>query len=286
MMNTPLALAALDHRTETRRRDIAGYAVQASLLQEGSGDTPPVAVLVHGMVDSSESWAPLLGALPGWCVWALDLPWSGTQGPAWPGVMPTDAWLEACLALCPAPDLIVAHSYGATAVLASRLAARTAAHPGPRGMVLLAPLLSGVATRLSWADMDAFVHSLPAYLQAGLRARLGARPGAAPPPQEVLDHMTGMLVERVLPDAMLELFRLYGASRRWDLASLDCPTLVLAGAQDQGLCTDGYIRLRAAAPPIRTVMLEACGHYPVHECQAALSGHMAAFLADQMEMSS
>jgi pimeloyl-ACP methyl ester carboxylesterase len=281
-MNTPFAP---DHRTETRRRDIGGYAVQASLLQEGEGVAPPVAVLVHGMVDSSEGWAPLLGALPGWCVWALDLPWSGTQGPAWPGVMPTHAWLEACLALCPAPDLIVAHSYGATAVLASRLAAGGADRPAPRGLVLLAPLLSGVATRLSWADMDSFVQRLPAYLQAGLRARWNARPGVSPPPQDVLDHMAGMLVDRVLPDAMLELFRLYGASRRWDLAALDCPTLVLAGAQDRGLCTDGYIRLRAAAPPVHTVMLEDCGHYPVHECNAALCGRLTNFLADHLEMS-
>ncbi len=275
MMDTPLALAALDHRTEVSRRDIGGYAVQASLLQPGRSAASPTAVLVHGMVDSSEGWAPLLDALSGWSVWALDLPWSGAQGPGWPGVMLTEQWLEAALALCPAPDLTIAHSFGATAVLASRLAGRSFG-----AQVLLSPLLSGVETQMSWGDMDGFVRTLPAYLQLGLRIRLGA----APPPQNVLDLMTGKLVDRVLPDAMLELFRLYRASRLWDLTALDCPTLVLAGAEDRGLCSDGYSRLREAAPPLQTVMLEGCGHYPLHERKTVLSDHLAAFMADHLGM--
>jgi len=284
-MELPLALTALTMRTESRRRDIAGYMVHASRLRPGTGSAPPTAVLVHGMVDSSQSWAPLLDALQGWSVWALDLPWSGTQGPAWPAVMPAEGWLEAGLALCPAPDLVVAHSFGAMAVLAYRLAGRQKMPDYPRALVLLAPLLSGTATELTRAKMDKFVLALPQTLQAGLRARWRARPGASPPPQEVLDHMTGLLVERVMPDAMQELFRLYGKSRDWDLGALGCPTLALAGAQDHGLSSDGYARLRAISPPLQTVMLEGCGHYPVHEATAALCAHLAAFLADQMELS-
>jgi pimeloyl-ACP methyl ester carboxylesterase len=58
--------------------DLANTGARVRLLSHGSG--PPL-VLLHGVSLSAAAWAPLLTALPGWQVLAVDLPGHGLSDP-------------------------------------------------------------------------------------------------------------------------------------------------------------------------------------------------------------
>lgn len=253
----------------TRMRQVDGFIVSVRGPAPGQEDSGPHVFLVHGMVDASDTWAPLLPALAGCRVWHLDLPWSGRDGADWPGVAPALAWFQAALDLCGvAPDgaaIFIGHSFGAT-VLLEWLATRPRA-PATAGLaVLLAPFYCPPQRKPGWDQIDTFARAVPQRFEQGLRVRLGRH---APGPV-VLGAMARKLAERVLPDALLELFRLYLASRRWPVDKLGTPLHLVIGDSEGELAAGSARALAAAVPGAVMHTVAACGHYPMHEQPAKL----------------
>src|SRR3990167_1688741 len=97
---------------------VAGYPIRATY--HGERDTAAATwLLVHGMVESDEVWAPLLSALPaGVQAVTLELPWCGKHDALLGIRMAPEDWIAAALDVHGlAPDGIAGHSFGANSVL-------------------------------------------------------------------------------------------------------------------------------------------------------------------------
>jgi len=242
-------------------------------LEPGDSGAPHV-FLVHGMVDASDTWAPLLPALAGCQVWHLDLPWSGRDGVDWPGQADALAWLQAALDLCGnRPGIFIGHSFGATVLLAWLAIVPAAA--GLAGMaILLAPFYCPPARKPGWNQIDQFARTVPQRFEQSLRVRMGADV----PDATVLAAMARKLAERALPDALVELFRMYLASRCWPVAGLHTPLHLIVGTDDSAMAVDSARALAAAAPHATLHLLHGCGHDPVHETPDRLRALVAAMV--------
>lgn len=259
-----------------RERVISGYRVRARRLGVAGCDMGqtrrPVAVLVHGMIDSGNSWTPLLPALSGFDVWCLDLPWSGDQGSGWPAAMLTDGWLRAGLTLCPAaPALCVGHSFGATAILEWFASVPDAA---PEAAILISPFLRPPGRRVTWASIDSFARGVEDRLEGSLRVRFGAKA----PDDAVVAAMARKLACRVMPDGLLELFRLYVASGVWRFNHVTARMLAVAGEHDFALALDGFDDIAHRFRHGRAARIPQCGHYCMHEQSAAVRRLVTAFV--------
>jgi pimeloyl-ACP methyl ester carboxylesterase len=243
-------------------REIGGYRIRAVHMAEAeAAGSAPAVFLLHGMVDSSATWRRLLPALAGFSVWAFDMPWSGLDGPGWPSVMTAEQWWRAALALCPeAPDICIGHSFGA-AVLLDWLAGDPLTAPDIRCLVLLSPFYDPAMRTWRWDDIDHLARDVPVRLREALLSRFGT----TPPDAAILAHMTAKLVERIVPDGVLELVRFGLRSRRWQLDAVAIPALVIVGERETDARRPYGAGLEAALPQGERLVVEDCGHFCMHE---------------------
>lgn len=263
-------------RVDAPPAHLNGYSVRVDTLAAQHAGAGPVTdvFLVHGMVDSGQTWDPLLPGLANCRVHRLELPWSGAHGAAWPSQRSASAWLEAALALCPARrGIFIGHSFGATVLLDWLLSGQRAAAMVD-GMVLLAPFYCGAQRRISWDQIDAFARGVTQRFEDGLRVR----PGGARLEPEVRRAMAAKLCERVLPDAMIELMRVFLRSKYWPLTTCGIPTLLVTGEDDTKLAWQSALDLAGSLPGVDWQPLADCGHYTMHEQPARLRELVAAFL--------
>lgn len=255
-------------------RQLAGQRLAIHRHGPAAGSARPLNLfLLHGMADTADTWLTLHPLLPQATLWSFDMPWSGRQGNQWPHHMTATEWWRAAMALCPvAPDVCVGHSFGAT-VLLDWLQGGDA--PPLRGLVLLAPYYHAGQRPLDWCDLDDFAGRVPERLADALRAHLSA--GRLPEPR-LMAAMVRMLSRRIVPDALLEFFRLVLKSRGWPLAALACPTLVVAGECDEALVRDSAAQLAAVLPLAELSTLADCGHHPLHQQTAALASRLTRFI--------
>jgi pimeloyl-ACP methyl ester carboxylesterase len=253
-----------------------GYGIRAHTLgpQHAGNDTVTDVFLVHGMVDSGRTWTPLLPALAGCRVHRLELPWSGADGVAWPSRRSAIDWLEAALALCPAGrGVFVGHSFGAT-VLLDWLLADPRALAAVQGLVLLAPFYCGARRTVDWDQLDKFARGVAVRFEEGLRVR----PGGDRLSPALRQAMAGKLSERVLPDAMIEMLRVFLRSKYWRLDEIAVPVLLVTGEDDTELAWQSALDLAACLPHADWHPLAGCGHYTMHEQPQRLRDLVAAFV--------
>jgi pimeloyl-ACP methyl ester carboxylesterase len=202
--------------------------VAARGITAGAPDAPLVA-LVHGLEDSWQSWRPLAAHLdPNWRVVGLDMPWRAGNDYGWRHGESSAGWLARGFdALATEPDIVVAHSYAANAML--ELAARGQA-PAAR-TVLVCPLYWSERSTVTWAIFDRSRCAFDAHIRESIRARLGRR--AAGAGSDVVDAMTEVTVRRVGPSGFLAAFDQFLASGWLDLTRVSQPTLFVAGMGDR-----------------------------------------------------
>ena len=70
---------------------------------------------------------------------------------------------------------------------------------------------------MEWSELNEFACRVPERLAAVLRARMGADMEPTP---SVMAAMVDVLARRMVPDGLLEFFRLLLKSRQWSLRSL------------------------------------------------------------------
>lgn len=257
-----MIVAAPPVSAEEQVFSVGGHGVRVRRARSGAAAAgAPVLFLVHGMADSSETWKPLLPLLEGCDVWLFDLPWSGHGGQGWGGVMPSGEWWRAALAQCPvAPDLVVAHSFGAAVVL------EWAAAVAPScALMLLAPLYRCPSQTLSWDEIDRYSRAVPARLAAALADRADRAL-----PESLARAMGVKLAERLLPGGMLELFALLARLQHAAIEPLIARLMLVVGDRDDAGIQSGVVALaeQAMVTPMR---LEDCGHAAMHDAPHALA---------------
>lgn len=204
--------------------------MSARELTPGRPDGPLVA-FAHGLEDSWESWLPLARQLrPEWRAVAVDLPWRPGSDYRWHS-RPSAAWLGSALdGLDRRPDLIVAHSYGANALL-ELLCARDPRVPDRA--VLICPLYRPPGLAITWRVFDRARRAFEQHIHDSVRSRLGARAAVLDP--EVVDLMIAKAVDRIGPAGFLAVFDRLTSSSALALDRIEAQVLVLAGGSDPSL---------------------------------------------------
>lgn len=218
------------------------------------------AFLVHGMADSAETWRSLLPVLDTHNIWLFDLPWSGRDGADWPSQMSAQAWWHEAINLTAvAPSLCIGHSFGATLLL--DWAVRSETTFAPSHLVLISPFYRRPGMNVSWDDLDRYARAIGPRFERALLARFGEQPPAAP----ILSAMAAKLTQRVLPDAMVELFRVFLASSSWNLPSAGFQADLIFGEHDGEAILSSVHALSDLLPMCRSHRVADCGHYSMHE---------------------
>lgn len=234
------------------------------------GGESHLVALVHGLEDGWETWRPLVAHLgPRWRYRALDLPWRAGNGHDWRNECRAAEWVAHALAgLETPPSVLIGHSFGANALL--DLAATGGLANRPRAMILVAPFFRPVNLPVTWAMFDRARQDFDRQMRAGMLTRLGPRASAMD--SEVLEAMLAKTVDRVGPSGFLAVFEQFTSSGLLPLASVDIPTLVLAGMTDPSLGERRAAAL-ARAMPAATVVVEPDWDHFCHVRQAAAVAH-------------
>jgi pimeloyl-ACP methyl ester carboxylesterase len=232
----------------------------------------PLLVLVHGMEDGPDSWAPLAGLLGRqWRTRALDLPWRAGNGYRWRRRGSPGSLLAQELAALGEPAaVLIGHSFGANAVL--ELLADTTVRPvapRPSAVVLTAPFYRPPELAVTWELFDSSRENFDRQIQAGITARLGSRLATVDP--ELVATMTDKAIARIGPVGFLSVFDQFVASGELPLAGVDVPTLVLSGRGDPSLGRRRSAALDAAMPAATVVVSD---HYD-HFCHVRQTGDVA-----------
>ncbi len=237
----------------------------------------PLVVLAHGLEDGWSSWRPVAGALGGTPrVVALDLPWRAGNDYTWRG-RSAGRWLADALdGVGGRPDVLVAHSFGANAVL--DLLSAGDGRIG-RSALLVCPFYRRPDELLSWAMLDRSRARFTATIGEGIVARLGRRAGALDP--EVLRSMIDLAVRRVGPAAFLSVFEQFVASGALPLGGVGTPTLVLAGGADPVLSVRSAGALAGAIPGAAAVVVPEFDHYCHIRRPQEVAAQVTAFLTTQ-----
>ncbi|MEV7085126.1 alpha/beta hydrolase [Streptomyces sp. NPDC093085] len=267
-------------------------------VSRAPGGTGPVVALVHGLEGGWEGWRPLAEALPGYRVYALDLPWRAGNPYRWRAYGSPAAWLRRALDLVPEPvDVLLGHSFGANAVL--ELLAEQAEQaeqagqaeradgaeredgasvsPAPSAAVLLAPFYRPDTLPVGWPLHDAARAGFRRIVTEGIRAGLGERAGTLDP--GILSAMADTALERIGPVGFLSLFLQFVSTTELALAQVTVDTLVLAGRHDESLAGDRATALAAAMPAATVRQHPHYGHFCHVEQTADVAAETAAFLA-------
>lgn len=212
-------------------------------------------LLAHGLEDGWASWQPLVDRLdPSWNVRALDLPWRAGTDYRWRSQGSATDWLAANLRGEPV-QLLIAHSYGATAALELMAAGSLSGVDA----VLICPLYRPPEIPVSWQMLDQARISFEAHIRDGVRARMGERAqvvGAA-----VLEAMMARTVQRVGPTGLLTVFDRFTASADIPLARVRQRTLVVAGGHDPTLSRRAATRLGEQLPAGRALVVDDFDHF-------------------------
>ena len=236
----------------------------------------PVAVLAHGLEDSWESWLPLSGQLnPAWRTIALDLPWRPGNDYRWRHKS-SAAWLaEAIEATGVRADLVIAHSYGANALMTLLAAGdpRAAA-----ASVLICPLYRPPDVAVTWKIFDRARRAFEQHIRDSLLSRLSGR--AERIGADVVEAMIDKALDRVGPAGFLAVFEQFTSSALVPLEAIDSLVLVLAGGSDPTLSRQAATTLAGRISRARLHVGDDYDHFCYVRRPAEVADRIQSFTGD------
>lgn len=239
----------------------------------------PALVFLHGAGADHSVWTPQARyfAHHGFAVIGVDLPGHGrSTGPPCATIEDmADTVIAAIDALDHEEATLVGHSMGA-------LVALEAAARAPHRVSRLALLGGGVPMRVSPALLAAAAQDVraAAAMMVGWGYGASARIGGHPSPGLWMTGGGARLIERA-PAGTLQA-DLVGCDRYQSglasAAGLDCPILLLCGAEDRMINRGAAAALAEALPGATTMSLD-CGHFMMSEQPDAVLDALREFLA-------
>jgi len=258
-----------------RRMTLAERALHHTV--HGS-DGPPV-LLLHGLGSCAADWAPQRPVLdPRYRVVAVDLPGHGAT-PLPPGRLTIERMADAVAALAAGLTLAPAHVVGLSlgACVAVRVALQAPARV--RSLTLVNPFArvrpGGLGDLARMAQRLVLLGTAPMpWLAAHVARRL------FPWPEQQALHAAavaslGATSRRGYTAAMRALARF---DARGQVAAIRCPTLVVAGDRDRVVPLEAKLRLGAAIPGARVVVVPASGHATPYDQPATFNRLLLEFL--------
>lgn len=218
-------------------------------------------LMLHGLAGSTTVWDGFIAeAADELELWDVELPWGAVGSGEWAitgdiasPIAATFASLPARPAGEPVVDLVIAHSFGGSALL------EFLSHvPGPQAaaVVLVAPLFCGLP--FDWSQIGRRAEDFPRLLEEGIANRPGRR--ISP---ELRGELARRLRDLIGPLAWLRIFEYALRAALLDRDRLPMPMLVLAGAGDEVAPAVDAQQLAARLPDARFAVFGDCGHFPM-----------------------
>ena len=252
-------------------RRIKAGGVSLDVVSAGDGDGVPV-VMIHGFGSDAQGWMFNQEALAtGRAAHAIDLPSHGGSDVR-PDIATLDALVavaaEAVTRLAPGPVHLVGHSLG------GRIALALAGRVDARSLTMIAP--AGFS-RANPDFVEAFVTAdRRRPMKAALRMLVSDEEaiGAEMVERTLAHHRVNGVTDalRAIADACL-LTDGASAGAAAELAALDCPCLVIWGADDAVLAASGADGLAGHA---EVAVLPGIGHMPQMEASARINDLISA----------
>ncbi|MFI6042580.1 alpha/beta fold hydrolase [Nocardia sp. NPDC051321] len=218
-------------------------------------------LLLHGMAGSPAIWDGFVArAAERSEIWDVELPWSVTGDPNWalrtdiPGVIATvlDS-LPRRSASLPDIDVVVAHSFGASALL-ELLSSSAEVRVG--AVVLVTPL--ACPQPFDWSEIGRKVEEFPRLLAAGIANRAGGRISA-----DTRRDLALRLRDLIGPLPWLRTYEYGLRSALLELGRLTIPVLVVAGGADRIAPVSDIEHLTRKLPDAQSVVFPDCAHFPM-----------------------
>lgn len=256
---------------------------RVAVEDEGEGDA---VVCLHGLGGSSNTWTPLMPALAGFRVIRPDLPGSGRSGEAG-GELSIESLAECVATVCQKLGVsrahVLGHSMGTIvaqhlAVLQPRLV---------RSLALFGPLIAppdtaraNIRARGEKARSEGLrgMHEIAlALVQAATSADTRQR-------QPVAVAYVRESLMRQDPEGYARNCAALAATTPAEVQRIEAPTLLVTGDED-GVAPPQAVRAMAerftAAPAVRTVVLNRCGHWTPVERPEECARELRQFLPAQ-----
>ena len=268
---------------EERFAEIGGVRV---FLRERRGGGPPT-IWVHGNPGDSADWLAFLAATDGAAI-APDLPGFGRSARPVPGEFghTVDSYgrllASAFAELAPGGYSLVVHDWGVLGLVAAQ-----ARPEAVRRLVVINAVPLSAAYQWHWLARCWRRRGLGELLARPRSRRLtdlllrSARAGRAPMPAEMVDRILGHW-DGGMARAVLALYRsadrgvLAAAGER--LGEIDCPALILWGADDPYIGAVDGRSFERRLPNARFRLVEEAGHWPWID-RPELVAEVADFLA-------
>jgi len=262
--------------SSAERRNAAKGAERAFHI--GRLEPPPAmpdgdaVVFVHGLGGSAEVWK---GLFPGFTrpfrLLSLEMPWSGKQGSGWSACSPSQ-WIHRALREMPTRILmIVAHSFGANAVLEYLDAYGTGR---VERLALLSPFYDAQAVGRR-VEEDFSLQRFQELITDGFRRASPERRVRA----EIHTSMARRIKERVGTEGWAEFVRMFAGTPKLRLEALDLPCLLMAGEEDLATPLVAVAALAAAMPNSTLVGLPRCGHFGMADQPGQVLAALNAFVS-------
>lgn len=240
--------------------NIEGMAVEV----EGNG---PVAVCIHGLGGSSNTWTPIMPALAGRKVVRIDLPGSG-RSPAPEGELHIARYVDAVLAVCRQLDIgradFLGHSLGT--IVCQHVAVR---EPGlVAGLALFGPLLcppdAGRGPIQARAD-KAEQGGIAALQEIADAVVSGATSRETKEREPAALALVRESVMRQDPQGYARSCRALANAQAAPIEQIAAPVLLVTGDQDGVAPAAAVTAMGERIQGSRVVVLEGCGHWTTFE---------------------
>lgn len=217
---------------------------------------PAPVLALHGFEDSSESWAPFIDR-SGPMVVAPDLPWSTTAGQEFVEFGPPEESIGRLVDSLAEISMIIAHSFGAGALLLALNAGRVSL-PSDLPLVLLCPLYLPPGESDKVDLRDAFRESL----RTALAQRVLEGSPRLTHQGSTVDAMVAFVLKRMGAVGFDALYDGYLRTATVDLELIENPVLIVAGGCDPTFPVARARLLQERLPRSLLLVGQDLGHFP------------------------
>ncbi|MCX4693183.1 alpha/beta fold hydrolase [Streptomyces sp. NBC_01408] len=237
--------------------------VSVRLSRPGRGAAPLRVLLLHGLAGGANVWDTYLEHTRDspHAVWTAELPWRAEEVEGWTARSPAHWAGEAMGGVPGGPDVVIAHSFGANALLAL-LDGRDARHL-PRAVVLVSPFYRPRPEAFDWEAISYYLNDFDRILADGLRVRSDGRI-----PAGMRQEMALKVRDRIGPYGWVSFFDTYLRTPALRTDRMTMPCLIVGGEQDFASFPADSEALCSALPYAKAEILPDCGHFAMAE-QAA-----------------
>lgn len=250
-----------------RRRPVTAH------FRRSATSTPVVrTLLLHGLGSSGSVWDGITPLLPAQLeLWDADLPWGSEGDAAWASDPDIHRWVADALASVGDVQVVVAHSFGANALL--ELVDRQGGC-GISAAVFVSPFFRAHADDFDWDTISYFLNHFDRIIEEGVRLRGGGRLSS-----EMSHELAVRVRNRIGPYGWIRFFGTYLRTPELTIGPVAPHVQVVAGERDIAAFPADSRALARTIPGCALDVLADCGHFAMVESPGEFAAILERFLS-------